>query len=344
MDKLKKFGIILLFFAGKLCAQSDTSQLKTNASSIIAKGPIYKHEIFGVTENDNYTLQLRDGYYTNGLMFTWNTPLNLQKHKWYRSPKIKKVVQGFQIGQRLYNPVSYDRSTIDRQDRPFAGYLFGTYDQRIGFANGGLLQWSATLGTIGPNSFGENVQTWYHGVINIYPVLGWPTQLHNEASLNLGFLYSQSLVPVPVERRHADIGWIGMANIGNANTNASAALLFRAGRMESNYNSVQWNNRVSNSAAVAPIHKSEFYFFLQPMITAQAYNAVLQGGMFVDDKGPFTTDIEPLVFTLQTGFKYAQNRWTINLHYIHRSKEAKGQERPENLVSIQLAYRFGKVL
>jgi hypothetical protein len=338
---MKIANLACLLWAGTIAAQPDsTANLQQAGPAYL---PAYRHEILGITENDNYTLQLRDGYYTNGLMFTWNSALNTSRHKWYRGKNIKKVVQGIQIGQKIYNPVSFDRADVVAQDRPFAGYLFATYDQRVAYANGGLLQLSATLGTIGPNSFAGDVQSWYHGAINIYPVEGWPTQVHNEASLNLGLLYSQSMMPRPVERRHADIAWIAAANLGNAATNASAALLLRAGRMESNYNTVQWNTRVSHNASVAPIHRSEIYFFVQPMLTAQAYNAVLQGGLFVNDKGPFTVDIEPLVFSLQAGVKYAQNRWTVNLHYLYRSKEAKGQERPENLVSIQLGMRFGKV-
>jgi lipid A 3-O-deacylase len=329
----------LLWF-GCLAAQPEaafTAMAKPSAGK-----PIYKHEIVGVTENDNYTLQLRDGYYTNGLLFDWYTALNKARHNWYRSPRIKKVVRGVHIGQKIYNPVSFDRATINVQDRPFAGYLFAGFDHRVAYAKGGLLTWSATIGTIGPNSFAADVQSWYHNAINIYPVDGWPTQLRNELSLNLGFAYTQSMLPMPVERRRADIAWLASANLGNATTNASAGLLLRAGRMESNYNTVHWNTRVSTTKSAAPIHHNEIYGFVQPSLTAQAYEAVLQGGLFLSNKGPFTVDINPLVFSLQAGVKYAQNRWTANLHYLHRSRAAKGQERSENLVSIQLGFRFGK--
>lgn len=321
-------------------AKAQPDSVGRGSKTRAALQPNCLHELLITSDNDNYALRRRDGYYTNGLVLAWNHAVNPWRVNGKRQ-KVIKAVQGVHIGQKIYNPVRFDSINPANQDRPFAGYLFASYDRRTAYAHGGLLQWSATLGTIGPRSLAQQVQNGYHEAINIYPVRGWPTQLRNEASLNLGILYTKSLMPGMVEQRHADVAYIAAANLGNALTNASAALLLRVGRMQGNHNTVQWHTRVSRGKVVARQSTAEMFGFVQPMLTAQAYQAVLQGGLFLRNKGPVTAALEPLVFSLQAGFKYAYNRCSINLHYLYRGKEAKGQLRSESLVGIELALRFG---
>jgi hypothetical protein len=111
--------------------------------------------------------------------------------------------------------------------------------------------------------------------------------------------------------------------------------------MENYSNSAHWGGRVSSEKNKAPRHIKEFYFFVHPIITWQVYNAALEGGLFVHEKGPKIVEPQPFYFTTQIGFKFAQNRWTWGMHLISRSRQAKHQMLKENLVSVQLAYRTG---
>jgi lipid A 3-O-deacylase len=168
--------------------------------------------------------------------------------------------------------------------------------------------------------------------------------LNNEVSVNLGVAYYKSLLRKPVQDRSIDITAIGMANLGNAYTDLSGGMLFRFGLMENFSNSVHFSSRVTADATHAPKHRNELYFFVQPMLTWQLYNATLQGGYFLNNKGPLTVETEPFYLTTQMGFKFAQDRWTFAAHYVNRTLQATKQIRNENFISFQVAYRMGDII
>jgi len=300
----------------------------------------FRNETMIISENDNYALQLRDGYYTNGFMLRFSRAKDLSKSD-HQKNLPEKIVQRYELGQMILNPVRFDSLNVATQDRPFAGYLYARFEQYRFYGANSMWQWSTSIGTIGTHSYAQQVQRWYHNAMGIYDVKGWSSQLHNEWSLNFGMQYARSIFKKPQEQRRYDISPVVQANLGNAFTDIGAGLLFRAGIMENYSNSAHWGARVSSEKNKAPKHHKEFYFFVHPFITWQAYNAVLEGGVFANDKGPKIAAPEPFYFTTHIGFKFAQNRWTWGMHYITRSRQAKNQMLKENLVSIQLAYRTG---
>lgn len=301
------------------------------AQENISKQNIYKKEFSIISENDNYTLQGRDGYYTNGFYIKCSWANN-------KVTNAEKIINSLQLGQAIYNPVSYNRPYPQIQDRPFTGYLSIDYQRSIFYKQNNLLQWQIALGTIGPNSLAENVQRWYHRVIGIYDVKGWSYQLNNEINVNFNATYYQSFLKRNSFNHWLNADFIAKAQLGNAFTNIGTGLLFRIGQMEEHANSCHWNARIGTANTQPLTHHDELYFFYQPYIYLQAYNTILQGGLFVKDKGPIKVDIEPIVFTQQFGIRYAQNRWATALTYINRTKEAKNQVRNENYCSIQLSY------
>lgn len=304
---------------------------------------IFRNEFSVVSDNDNYTLQLRDGYYTNGLYLKLSHAIEINKSKWFNRASIKKVINEFELGQAIYNPIKFDRVYTVQQDRPFAGYLAFTFGQRIFYNNNSLFEWGASFGTIGPHSYAKEVQRWYHGVIGIYDVKGWPYQLSNEMSLNFKGTYCKSLLyKNPMEKR-LNIDGFFKVQLGNMNTGASVGGTLKLGLVENYWNSSHWRAQISADNNIHPVYSHELYFFYEPAASLQVYNAYLQGGLFVKDKGPRTVDINSIVFSQQFGLRYAQNRFTTALVYINKTKEAKAQIRNENFCSIQIAYRFGKV-
>ena len=334
MNRIKTTCCFCFFSPLLLLAQTD----------IPAPKNIYQNEISLVTENDNYTFQGRDGYYTNGIYLKWNRAVATENIKWFRNkPGIKKVVNGYELGQAIYNPVSYNRPLPAFQDRPFAGYLAFSFHQHVFYQNNSVLQWAASLGAIGPNSFGKNVQRWYHNVIGIYDVKGWPFQVNNELSLNVKVAYYKSLLPTLPQQSLFNIDGFAKANLGNALTDFTLGTTVKIGWVENLWNSSHYKARVSTANENKPIRKHEIYFYYEPAITLQAYNAVLQGGLFLQNKGPLTVAIKPIVFSQQFGLRYAQNRVTTALVYTNRTRQATTQQRNENFCSIQVGYRFGNV-
>jgi lipid A 3-O-deacylase len=321
--------------------QKENDHTQNDSFHIPKKQFHFRNETMLISENDNYALQLRDGYYTNGFMLRFSRAKDLSIRKNKKSLP-EKIVQRYELGQMIMNPVRFDSLNVATQDRPFAGYLYARFEQFRFYGANSMWQWSGAVGTIGTYSYAQQVQRWYHNAMGIYDVKGWSTQLHNEWSINFGTQYAHSFFKKPQEQRRYDIAGTGQANLGNAFTDVGAGLLFRAGLMENYSNSAHWAGRVSSDQNKAPKHHRELYFFVHPFITWQAYNAVLEGGAFTKDKGPKLAEPAPFYVTTHIGFKFAQNRWTWGMQYITRSRQAKNQMLKENLVSIQLAYSTGK--
>jgi lipid A 3-O-deacylase len=293
----------------------------------------FTKEISGITDNDNYLIQKRDGYYTNGFYFSYQ---QLVKSKHART---QKAIMRYELGQMIFNPYKYSITDPEQMDRPFAGYLYVKATRSRFFSKGNNLQYGLAAGIMGPGSRAAQVQRSYHNFINIYEVLGWGYQLKNEFGLNLYGQYTHPLSAPPSRNRIIDLHAVARGNLGNTFTNATAGFLFRIGKMEKSSQSVLWNSRL-HSETPQYNRKSEFFLFFQPEIMVQAYNATLQGGLFRDEKGPVTAPLQPIVYQQRIGLGYAQGRISIVVADVHRTKEAKSMRRKENYGSVQVSYRI----
>src|SRR5690606_33147155 len=106
-------------------------------------------------------------------------------------------------------------------------------------------------------------------------------------------------------------------SLGNTFTGLETGILFRTGNINPFYHSVTTQSQVSTKFE-KDLKEQEFYFFLKPSLTYVAYNATIQGGIFVKDKGPVTFDAKPFVFTQQIGAAYANNRWTFDFSVVFK--------------------------
>ena len=292
----------------------------------------FSKEITLISDNDNYLVQKRDGYYTNGFYLSFQH-LSKSKH-----PQQKTIMQ-YELGQMIFNPYKYSITDPEQMDRPFAGYLFVKATRSRFLRNGANLQYSLSVGTIGKSSGAQETQRAYHDLINIYRVEGWGYQIRDELGINLGAQYAHPITGKLTHGQVVDLHAIGKANLGNTFTNATAGFLFRIGMIESADQSVAWNSRLHTSTPKY-FHAREFFAFYQPEGMLQLYNATLQGGVFRRRKGPVTTDIQPWIYQHRVGLMYAARRVSAALAIVHRTKEGRTMRRAENYGSVQLGYRF----
>jgi hypothetical protein len=223
-------------------------------------------------------------------------------------------------------------------DRPFAGYLYGKAQQSRFLINENIIQYGLTLGIIGPSSMAENVQTSYHHFLKIHHLEGWNTQLNNSPCINFNFDYVLHLI-AKSPRRVADLAAVGKLNVGTSFDNFSAGLIARLGKFERNDRSVTWDSRLDKAKRLYE-KKSELYFYFQPQMTYQVYNATLQGGMFLDNKGPVTASPTPWVFEARFGFRYAKNHISMGASFVHETREARSMMANDDYGSLLLSYRF----
>jgi lipid A 3-O-deacylase len=244
---------------------------------------VYTKEFTLITENDNYNFTKQDRYYSNGLFI---------RYQWLAkqpsSPRLATKLHRIEAGQMIYNPHLNRRSleqVLEQQDRPYAGWLYASYGQTNVFNDERVLQFDGVVGILGPGAKGKEVQTNYHKIIGLYKLYGWENQLQNEVGVNASVRYYQPLIAAT---KNFSLHATGKATLGNTFTNASAGVLLKLGKLEDEQYSAYWTGRLGQSKQQQR-HQTEFMFFLEPTLMAQAYNATVQGGLFREDKGNYTS-------------------------------------------------------
>lgn len=300
----------------------------------------FRHELTASTDNDDYTWRYTDRYYTNGLFLRYSTALKDMMEK--SSSGVKKILT-IEMGQQMFNSYQHDNNYLTTLDRPYAGLLFLKPVLTTVNEKENVLQYGIQLGLMGPSARGKQVQRWWHKNFGLPPIYGWETQLNNEAFLNLTASYHHHLLKKQKEKPWYDAHFFAATSLGNNLTNAAVGLQFKIGAFEKAFQSVAWNSRIQKSKQ-APLYRRnhEVFFYFEPQLTYQAYNAVLQGGLFKkgSEKGVYYTTINPLVYQHRFGVLYAQDHWTLQLGYTFKTREAEHQIAIENFGTIRVSYRF----
>jgi lipid A 3-O-deacylase len=296
---------------------------------------VFTQEITVVSENDNYNFTVKDRYYTNGFFIKY--------HKLGKATEDNsvKLVHRFEAGQKIYSPF-YNRrnitSVLATMDRPYAAWLYAGYGQTKINTRGNVLLFDVHAGILGPSALGKEVQTGYHRIIGLYKIYGWEYQLNNEPGMNAGIRYYHRLFNN--EDGKVTIHALTNAMLGNTFTNASAGVLIKAGKLEKESNSSYWGGNLGINTA-DKLFPEEIIGFLEPAITYQAYNATVQGGLFVKDKGPFVSQLSPFQFVMKGGVIFTYQRATFNITYVFKQREAKSMIRPSEVFgSFAISYRF----
>jgi lipid A 3-O-deacylase len=292
--------------------------------------PGFSKQLSVVTENDRYLMQGRDRYYTNGVFF------NYTRVGHAANGEVAKRVHHYEVGQKLFTPYSrkiYDSSQIDR---PVTGYLYGKYTQ-LNFKEGNqLLQWGVSVGAVGKASLGQQMQNSFHKVISVNSDWWgwiWGYQLKSAVGVNLHGLYAKGLLNE--QSSFIQLTPVSQAVAGMDYSNISQGFLIQVGKFNPLHQSTYWNATVDNEQTP----KTELFFYYHPEIAYQFYNATVQGGLFLKDKGPLVSEIESWIVKHQFGAAFAISRYTIKLEMILQGKEARSQRFTHDYGGIHFGYR-----
>lgn len=294
----------------------------------------YSKELSILTENDNYDFGGTDRYYTNGLIIQYSA---LSKKP--LQGRTTKSIHHIEAGIKIYNPIRNNRSlavVTELMDRPYAGWTYLSYGKTIIAVNGSVFQYQLTGGMVGPASQAQQVQEAWHRMWGIYRLYGWELQVNNALGINAQATYYPQIHRSDDHRFR--MNGILQGNLGTGFTNAAFGMLFQTGKLQPANESAWWGAALGRTAKGKATH--EQIFFIEPAIVLQAYNATIQGGMFVSDKGKFVTPIRGLVGQLRTGMLLSGNRMSFRWHYTFRSKEGTRMRRGEAWGSMGLSYRF----
>ncbi len=140
-----------------------------------------------------------DAQYTNGIQIGWMSPdlerfeqahqvpawmTGLSSHLPFIDVPDSQHNIGLTLGQKMFTPDDTASRALVRDDRPYAGWLYGGLSF-ISKSTTRLDTVELQAGVIGPASFGEDTQRLVHDLRGLDVPAGWDNQLENEPGLAL---------------------------------------------------------------------------------------------------------------------------------------------------------------
>ncbi|PHR46794.1 MAG: hypothetical protein COA32_09950 [Fluviicola sp.] len=220
-----------------------------------------------------------DKNYTQGLNLELVLPSirkNPINHLFYQ-PKLSIIRYGLIVEHNSFTPDRYDLEEIQYGDRPFASTLtFKSFLIAIDTLKASRITSSLSLGVIGPNAFGNEVQTVIHEVTESSIPMGWKNQIKNDIVINYEIGYEKQLLKY---RNLFSLQTNVNGELGTLLTNASVGFNTAFGIINAPFSSTTMRNSFA------------LYIYAQPLIDIIGYDATLQGGLF-NRKSPYTISSE----------------------------------------------------
>lgn len=192
-------------------------------------------------ENDKFTLgPSSDRDYTQGLRVS--SPIAATKDApWLRgiAARVRSltgdrerdhVVLGVSLGQDIFTPTDTEAEALIPDDRPYAGWLYGSvYVDRVDADGRTMDTIELQLGVIGPAARAEQAQNNVHELIGVSTSKGWDNQLPNEPGIQLNYRRMVRLTRPARPGFGSDLAWRYGAALGTVYTDVRAGATYRVG-------------------------------------------------------------------------------------------------------------------
>lgn len=277
-----------------------------------------------ISENDGYISVNNDGYYTNGLKFSY---------QWRRVPAEtrRERTNTFQLGQLIYTSQFAGEAALDR---PITGYLYADFHQSVFNKKQDLLKWGIGFGLIGPPAFGKEMQERVHQVMQIYKPKNWDKQLRADWGLTADASWSPQL------KKNRNSSLLEMKPLlsvtaGNFFTHATLGSAFLLGRSNLNNATVFWDHHKGTTKA-----DREYFAYVFPAVSFKAYDATVQGGMFKKGPEPIEGRLNPVFFQTRMGVMYSGNKLSLGAAAVYESKQSLTQGSTQWYGSLQVGFMW----
>ena len=310
------------------------------------------------TENDKFFAGT-DRHYTNGLKISFLGTTTLDE-----SPEFVQTVSrliptlrdeathqaykvGTALGHDIYTPAHIGTSELQRQDRPYAGWLYLSLNfQAVDKEQRLLRAVEVSAGVVGPSAFGEEIQNGFHELIDVGAAQGWSNQLRNEPGVIVAWERRYRLLRLQMDaagRWACDAIARGHVSLGNVRTHGAGGLMVRTG----------WNLPRDFGpdlirATGGDQHKVEragAYIFASGEGRVVGHNIFLDGNTWKDshsvDKRPFVADLNVgLVMRTPLGGGSESRGFQIAYIQNYRTKEFYGQTRRDVFGSVSVSVLY----
>jgi len=317
------------------------------ASSVAADPDTYSVQ----WENDR--IANTDRHYTNGFRLSWVSGVRDTEPAWvkdvleavYPFASLRRGRVGAAFGQSIFTPEDTVTSNLVADDRPYAGWLYGSISVHAethrdpGTPGLHTLDTAElSLGIVGPWALGRQVQNGVHDLINVGRSNGWGHQLHNEPGIML--VGERRWRPEPWSPFGLEIDVIPNVggSLGNVMTFAGAGTILRIGDgLDVDFGPPLIRPSLSGLAAVERRSGLAWYAFAGLQGRAVAHDITLDGNTFANshsvDRKIFVGDAQLGVAMIYRGVRLAVTQ-------IFRTKEFDGQRQADRFGAISLSANF----
>lgn len=305
---------------------------------------VWENDIFGGTDRN----------YTNGVQLSFisnpNQPLPLtgwlvdylRGRPGFRSTDWRT---GVAVGHVMYTPKDISLETPDPTDRPYAGWLFGSFALAAETNGGGVDSrrngldiFQIELGVVGPSAQGEWVQRNWHQMIDGEDPKGWDSQLHDEPGIVLRYDHMASYELLrDIHPFKTDVVMHGGGALGNVDTSLSMGATLRFGQgFSGDYGPPRIRPALPGGAFVEG-EQINWYVFAGAEARAIARDIFLDGNTFRDSP---SVDREPFVLDAQAGIAVTLGPARVAFTYVHRGESFEDQVGPDRFGAASLSWRF----
>jgi hypothetical protein len=300
-------------------------------------------------ENDLFTPNSEDRYYTSGLQLTslkkTEPPAWLAEvSKWapfYQSGHDLNLLQ-YNLGQKIYTPEDINATELQENDRPYAGYLYFGISVLSRFIHAEHYdvgnQFEITIGIVGPASYAEQTQKLVHEITGSTSPQGWDNQLNNELALGLNYSRFWRLTRPLTKNLSFGINPQVSGAFGNVYIYGAGGLMLKFG------NDVK---RDLSPPSIRPgfpgviyfdgNKRSSWYIYLGFEGRLVLRDIFLDGNTFTDSH---SVEKELLVGDMQYGFVYMFDTIRFSFSNMVGTDEFKAQKEKTRYGAINISFRY----
>lgn len=247
----------------------------------------------------------------------------------------------YSLGHSIFAPRDITRSSVNPDDRPWAGFLYGSLGMAT-LTDNHTDEVEATLGVVGPAALGEQAQKFVHKNLTDSPKPeGWSHQLKNEPGLMLAW---QRGWPGAMNGRIANNYWdlkpyLG-ATVGNIRTYGDVGFSIRLSPYESKWQDMPVRvlpAMPGTGIYEIPRHKWSWTLFSGLEARVVAHDIFLDGNTFAKSH---SIEKKNFVADATAGAAITYNNTRISYTLVYRTKEFELQDQPEVFGALSLGVRF----
>lgn len=248
----------------------------------------------------------------------------------------------FTIGQQMYTPEDRERTTIDPNDRPYAGWLYAGFGYHAKTQNQ-LNSVEINLGVVGPAAYAREAQNMVHRARGLELFKGWDNQLKNEPGIQVVWEHKHRIEKQPMIGNFAyDVITHYGGSLGNVATYANSGAEVRFGfRLPDDFGTSALRPGGDNSAPGNLDPRLRQGWGLHAFLSVDGrfvlQNIFLDGNSY---RSSHSVDKKYLVADAAFGIAGVYNKWKVSFAHVYRTKEFNTQENAQNYGSLTMSYSY----